>query len=105
MNGACYDQHIIKRQNQEQVNQGENQDQRWYGGNGGEKVEMYWLHSQTRQDKRWTLRILQWTPRDNKRTRSRPQRRWVDIKEIAGENRTEIDECGTVWRRLSFRSG
>lgn len=59
-----------------------------------------------RQDsKRWTLRILQWTPRDTKRTRSRPQRRWVDIKEIAGENQTEIDECGTVWRRLSFRSG
>lgn len=37
------------------------------------------------EDNRWTRKIIEWRPRENKRSRGRPQTRWTDdIKRVAG---------------------
>lgn len=61
-----------------------------------------WAGHIARQDSsRWTLRTLQWTPRDTKRSRGRPQRRWVDdIREIAGKNWLSQARDRRMWKSM-----
>ena len=35
-------------------------------------------HIARRKDNRWTVEILNWIPRDQKRPRSRPKKRWIE---------------------------
>lgn len=48
---------------------------------------------------RWAKRITEWYPRDGKRERRRPNRRWADdIKKIAGHNWLRLARDRTAWK-------
>lgn len=42
------------------------------------------------ENERWTKKIIEWVPRDGKRKRGRPRKRWEDIFK---------ERCGPDWRR------
>lgn len=47
------------------------------------------------------MQELQWKPRETKRSRGRPQRRWVeDIQEIAGKNSMRQAEDMQTWKSM-----
>ena len=43
-------------------------------------------HMARRTDNRWTKRLLEWTPRTDKRSRGRPHTRWIDDLKIVATN-------------------
>lgn len=47
-------------------------------------------HTCRMDNNRWTKKAIEWIPRDEKRKRGRPKRRWEDIF---------IQRCGTEWMR------
>ena len=61
-----------------------------------------WAGHVARQDSnRWTLKTLQWRPRETKRSRGRPQRRWVDdIRETAGRNWMRQARDRQAWKNM-----
>lgn len=61
-----------------------------------------WAGHEARQnDDRRTSTVINWRPREAKRDRGRPQRRWVDdIREITGHNWVQPAQNRQKWRRL-----
>ena len=56
-------------------------------------------HLARTKDKRWTLEILQWIPRDRKRPKGRPKRRWKDdLVAQLGENWPQRSQDRSLWR-------
>jgi hypothetical protein len=57
-------------------------------------------HLARTQDGRWTRRIMEWRPRNYKRSRGRPPTRWTDdIKRVAG-NWLQAAQCREHWKEL-----
>ena len=58
---------------------------------------------------RWAKITSEWTPRDGRRARGRPKRRWRDsIEEVGGSQWMRVAQDGSAWRelwRLSASSG
>jgi Reverse transcriptase (RNA-dependent DNA polymerase) len=58
-------------------------------------------HIARQHSSRWTLRILQWRPRETKRSRGRPQRRWVDdIREAGSKNWIRQAADRQTWKNM-----
>lgn len=60
-----------------------------------------WAGHMIRGKDKWSKIITQWYPRDGKRKRGRPQRRWDDdIKQVAGTTWGRVATERREWRRL-----
>lgn len=61
-----------------------------------------WVGHVARQpEERWAKRIAVWRPRTTKRSRGRPQKRWIDdVKEVASKNWTKTAQNREDWRTL-----
>jgi len=60
-----------------------------------------WVRHVARQDNdRWRRRIVQWRPRQHKRSAGRQQKRWIDdIKEIAGRKWHQMAMNRSEWKQ------
>jgi Reverse transcriptase (RNA-dependent DNA polymerase) len=67
-------------------------------------AELKWQwtgHIARQKDGRWTLRIIQWRPRETKRSVGRPPLRWIDdIKQIAGKHWHQTAQDRSKWKEL-----
>ncbi|GBP92005.1 Putative uncharacterized transposon-derived protein F52C9.6 [Eumeta japonica] len=60
-----------------------------------------WAGHMIRGKDKWSKIITQWYPRDGKRKRGRPQRRWDDdIRQVAGTTWGRVAIERREWRRL-----
>ena len=58
-------------------------------------------HVARRDDNRWNKRLTDWTPREGKRDRRRPDRRWRDeIEKAAGTTWQQLARSRESWKRL-----
>ena len=58
-------------------------------------------HVARREDNRWSKRLTDWTPRDGKRSRKRPDKRWRDeIVKFAGTTWQRQAQSPKSWKRL-----
>ncbi|CAH2238257.1 jg11536 [Pararge aegeria aegeria] len=58
-------------------------------------------HSQRDRQEKWSKVVTNWYPRDRKRNRGRPYRRWEDdIKQTAGPNWRRVAHDRKQWREL-----
>ena len=58
-------------------------------------------HVARREDNKWRKRLTDWTLREGKRNRKRPDRRWPDeIKENAGATWQQLAKSRESWKRL-----
>ena len=58
-------------------------------------------HVARREDNRWSKRLTDWTPRDGKRSRKRPDTRWRDeIEKTAGVTWQRLAKCRESWKGL-----
>ena len=58
-------------------------------------------HVARRDDNRWNKRLTDWTPRESKRDRRRPDRRWRDeIEKAAGATWQQLARSRESWKRL-----
>ena len=54
-----------------------------------------------KEDGRWSRRMTDWTPRDGKRGRGRPDRRWRDeIERFAGATWHRLAQSCESWKKL-----
>ena len=52
-------------------------------------------------DNRWTNKLTEWTPREGRRQRGRPKRRWrEDVEEKAGTAWTRLAQDRLAWKQL-----
>ncbi|KAL3271654.1 hypothetical protein HHI36_022128 [Cryptolaemus montrouzieri] len=65
------------------------------------ELKWRWVGHVARQDReKWTLRVIQWRPRETKRSTGRPQRRWIDdIKDQVGGQWLRIAQDRHEWKR------
>ena len=58
-------------------------------------------HVARREGNRWSKRLTDWTPREGKRDRRRPDRRWRDeIEKTAGVTLQQLAKTQESWKRL-----
>ena len=59
-------------------------------------------HVARRDDNRWNKRLTDWTPRESKRDRWRPDRRWRDeIEKAAVTTWQQLGRSRESWKRLT----
>lgn len=67
-------------------------------------AELKWQwtgHIARQKDGRWTPRIIEWRPREAKRSVGRPPLRWIDdIKQIAGNRWYQVAQSRWEWKML-----
>ncbi|CAH2229473.1 jg20853 [Pararge aegeria aegeria] len=69
-----------------------------------EEQELKWQwagHIARRTDGRWGLKVLEWRPRTEKRSVSRPARRWTDdIRRVAASRWRQASQDRGLWNSL-----
>lgn len=60
-----------------------------------------WVGHVTKQNnQKWTIRVVQWCPKERRRCRGRPQKPSKDdIKEVYGKNWFQIAQIRLEWKR------
>lgn len=58
-------------------------------------------HLARMNDIKWAKRTTEWTPRQGKRRRGKPKRRWRDeIQEVGGRRWMQVAQDRRAWRKL-----
>ncbi|GBP52344.1 Putative uncharacterized transposon-derived protein F52C9.6 [Eumeta japonica] len=65
------------------------------------RLKWKWSGHMIRGKDKWSKIITQWYPRDGKRKRGRPQKRWDDdIRQVAGKTWSRVARERSEWSRL-----
>lgn len=66
------------------------------------EMKWRWAGHVARQDNsRWSNKVIHWRPRETRRSRGRPQKRWLDdVREVAGRNWAQLAQNRQEWKRL-----
>ena len=99
-NGKKHPKHQPERQDQEGNHQRKNQSERRHRNSKRPEKQMGW-HVARMEDKRWAKITTEWYPRDCKRARGKPKRKWRDeIEEKVGNNWMRVALDRVTWRQL-----
>ena len=65
------------------------------------RLKWQWAGHIARDNIKWTKILLQWRPRQSKRSVGRPQARWRDdIRRHAGGNWMQLAQQRSIWKRM-----
>lgn len=66
------------------------------------QLKWQWAGHVARQnDSRWTKKLIQWRPRETRRSIGRPPKRWLDdVKRTAGTHWQQTAQDRNAWKRL-----
>jgi hypothetical protein len=65
------------------------------------RLKWKWAGHIIRGADKWSKRVTQWYPREGKRKKGRPQKRWEDdIRQVAGCTWSRVAQDRSEWRRL-----
>ena len=99
--GEIVIEHHKERQDQERDNKIENRGDRYNRKSEVHERTVGRTCSQNEETPGWAKITSEWTPRDGKRLRGRPKRRWRDdIEEAVGSQWMRTAQDRSAWRKL-----